>query len=88
MSELRPKPSDVTEERRVAAELIEQELAKRAAFRDRLKLDPFRHNDPHSDTPFLADRPAQASVDQRLRSGGPRLWLRSFGRGWARRYAT
>ena len=89
MSELRPKlvrifissPSDVAEERRVAAELIEQELAKRAAFRHRLKLDPFRHNDPHSDTPFLADRAAQASVDQRLRSGDAEIVVAIL---WAR----
>ena len=89
MSELRPKlvrifissPSDVAEERRVAAELIEQELAKRAAFRDWLKLDPFCHNDPHSDTPFLADRPAQASVDQRLRSGDAEIVVAIL---WAR----
>ena len=54
MSESPPKlvrifissPSDVAEERNAAAELIEQELAKRAAFRDRLKLDVFRYDDP------------------------------------------
>jgi WD40 repeat protein len=76
MSELPPKlvrifissPSDVAEERRVAAELIEQELAKREAFRKPVKLDPFWHDDPNSDTPFLARRSAQAAVDQRLRS--------------------
>jgi hypothetical protein len=75
MSELPPKrvrifissPSDVAEETKVALELIEQELAKREVFRDRLKLDPFRYNDRYSDTEFLADRSAQASVDQRRR---------------------
>jgi hypothetical protein len=61
-------PSDVAEERKAAAELIEQELAKRAAFRERLKLDPFRYEDPRSDTPFLANLSPQRSVDQRLRS--------------------
>jgi hypothetical protein len=35
-------PSDVAEERRAAVELIEQELAKREAFRKPLKLDAFR----------------------------------------------
>jgi len=74
-------PSDVAEERKAAAELIEQELAKRAAFRDRLKLDPFRYNDPHSDTPFLADLSAQASVDQRLRSGDAEIVVAIL---WAR----
>jgi hypothetical protein len=76
MSELPPKlvrifissPSDVAEERKAAAELIEQELAKREAFRIPLKLDVFRHDDPRSDTPFLADRSGQGSVDHRLRS--------------------
>src|SRR6516165_543754 len=76
MSEQPPKlvrifissPRDVAEERKAAAELIEQELAKREAFRIPLKLDVFRHDDPRSDTPFLADRSAQGSVDQRLRS--------------------
>jgi TIR domain len=58
----------VAEERRAAAELIEQELAKREAFRKTLKLDVFRYEDPNSDTPFLADRSPQASVDQRLGS--------------------
>jgi hypothetical protein len=89
MSELPPKlvrifissPSDVEEERKAAAELIEQELAKRAAFRDRLKLDPFRYNDPHSDTPFLADLSAQAAVDQRLRSGDAEIVVAIL---WAR----
>jgi hypothetical protein len=60
MSELPPKlvrifissPSDVAEERKAAAELIEQELAKREAFRKPLKLDVFRYDDRHSDTPF------------------------------------
>jgi hypothetical protein len=74
-------PSDVAEEREAAAELIEQELAKRAAFRDRLKLDPFFYNDPRSDAPFLADRSAQASVDQRLRSGDAEIVI---GILWAR----
>ena len=59
-------PSDVAEERKAAAELIEQELAKREAFRIPLKLDVFRYDDSNSDTPFLAKRSAQASVDQRL----------------------
>jgi hypothetical protein len=53
-------PSDVEEERKAAAELIEQELAKREAFWTPLKLDVFRYNDPHSDTAFRADRSAQA----------------------------
>ena len=89
MSELPPKlvrifissPSDVAEERKAAAELIEQELAKRAAFRDRLKLDPFRYDDPLSDTPFLADLSAQASVDQRLRSADAEIVVAIL---WAR----
>jgi hypothetical protein len=76
MSEMPPKlvrifissPSDVAEERKAAAELIEQELAKREAFRKPLKLDVFRYDDPHSETSFQANRSAQASVDQRLRS--------------------
>jgi len=76
MSELPPKlirifissPRDVAEERKAAAELIEQELAKREAFRKPLKLDVFRYDDPQSDTPFRADRSAQASVDDRLPS--------------------
>ena len=67
--------------REAAAELIGQELAKRAAFGDRLKLDPFRYNDPHSDTPFLADRSAQASVDDRLRSGDAEIVVAIL---WAR----
>src|SRR6516162_11671832 len=62
-------PHHVAEERKAAAELIEKELAKRAAFRKPLKLDVFRRDDPHSDTPFLADRSARASVDDHLRSG-------------------
>ena len=53
-------PKDVAEERKAAAELIEQELAKREAFRKPLKLDVFRYDDPHSDTPFLADNSPQA----------------------------
>jgi WD40 repeat protein len=61
-------PSDVAEERRVAAELIEQELAKREAFRETLKLGVFRYDDPHSDTAFRADRSRQASVGDRLQS--------------------
>jgi internalin A len=73
MSELPPKlvrifissPSDVAEERKAAAELIEQELAKREAFRKPLKLDVFRYDDPYSDTPFLSNRSAQAPVDRR-----------------------
>jgi WD40 repeat protein len=77
MSELPPKlvrifissPSDVAEEREAAAELIEQELAKREAFRKPLKLDVFRYDDQNSDTPLVVDRSPQASVDQRLRSG-------------------
>jgi len=60
MSEQPPKlvrifissPRDVAEERKAAAELIEQELAKREAFRKPLKLDVFRYDDRHSDTPF------------------------------------
>src|SRR5215472_12220051 len=89
MSELPPKlvrifissPSDVAEERQAAAELIEQELAKREAFRKPLKLDVFRYDDPHSDTPFLADRRAQASVDQRLRSADAEIVIAIL---WAR----
>jgi WD40 repeat protein len=89
MSEIPPKlvrifissPSDVAEEREAAAELIEQELAKRALFRERLKLDVFRHDDPHSDTPFLANRSAQASVEQRLRSGDAEIVVAIL---WAR----
>jgi WD40 repeat protein len=61
-------PKDAAEERTAAAELIEQELAKREAFRRPLKLDVFRYDDPHSDTPFLADRSAQKSVNRRLQS--------------------
>ena len=89
MSELPPKlvrifissPSDVAEERKAAAELIEQELAKRAAFRKPLKLDVFRYDAPNSDTSFLADRLPQASVDLRLRSANAEivvaiLWTR------------
>ena len=76
MSELPPKlvrifissPSDVTAESNAAAELIEDELAKRAAFRETLKIVAFRYNDPGSDTAFPANRSAQASVDERLRS--------------------
>jgi Tol biopolymer transport system component len=89
MSELRPKlvrifissPSDVAEERKAAATLIEQELAKREAFRTPLKLDVFRYDDPHSDTAFLADRPAQASVDQRSRSADAEIVVAIL---WAR----
>ena len=87
MSELPPKlvrifissPSDVAEERKVAAELIEQELAKREAFREPLKLDVFRYDDPHSDTPFLADRSAQRSVDQRLQSADAEIIVAILG---------
>ena len=76
MSELLPKlvrifissPSDVAAERKAAAELIELELGKREAFRKPLKLDVFRYDDPHSQTPFQVNRSAQASFDQRLRS--------------------
>jgi hypothetical protein len=64
MSELPPKlvrifissPSDVAAERKAAAELIELELAKREAFRKPLKLEVFRYDDPHSDTPFQVNR--------------------------------
>src|SRR5271166_3095052 len=89
MSELPPKlvrifissPSDVAEERKAAAELIEQELAKREAFRKPLKLDAFRYEDLHSDTPFLANRSAQASVDQRLQSADAEIVVAIL---WAR----
>jgi hypothetical protein len=89
MSELPPKlvrifissPSDVAEEREAAAELIEQELAKREAFRTPLKLDVFRYNDLHSDTPFRADRSAQASVNDRLQSADAEIVVAIF---WAR----
>jgi WD40 repeat protein len=89
MSELVPKlvrifvssPSDVAEERKVAAELIEQEFAKREAFRKPLKLDVFRYDDPHSDTPFQANRSAQASVDQRLQSADAEIVVAIL---WAR----
>jgi WD40 repeat protein len=74
-------PSDVAEERRAAAELIERELAKREAFRAPLKLDVFRYDDPNSDTPFLADRSAQASVDQRLQSAEAEIVIAIL---WAR----
>jgi hypothetical protein len=89
MSELPPKlvrifissPRDVAEERKAAAELIEQELAKREAFRKPLKLDVFRYDDPHSDTPFLADRSPQVSVDQRLQSADAEIVVAIL---WAR----
>jgi hypothetical protein len=89
MSDLSPKlvrifissPSDVAEERKAAAELIEQELAKREAFRKPLKLDVFRYEDHHSDTPFLANRSAQASVDQRLQSADAEIVVAIL---WAR----
>src|SRR5262245_16967294 len=76
MSEIPPKlvrifissPRDVAEERKAAAVLVEQDLAKREAFRKPLKLDVFRYDDPLSDTPFLANRSAQGSVDERLQS--------------------
>src|SRR6516165_5960610 len=76
MSDLPPRlvrifissPSDVAEEREVAAELIEQELAKREAFRETLKLLAFRYDDPVSDTAFPANRSPQAAVDRRLQS--------------------
>jgi hypothetical protein len=71
----------VAEERKAAAELIEQELAKREAFRKPLKLDVFRYDDPYSDTPFLADRSAQASVDQRLQSADSEIVVAIL---WAR----
>jgi hypothetical protein len=74
-------PRDVAEERKAAAELIEQELAKREAFRKPLKIDVFRYDDPHSDTPFLADRSAQGSVDQRLRSADAEIVVAIL---WAR----
>ena len=74
-------PSDVAEERKAAAELIEQELAKREAFRRPLKLDVFRYDDPHSDTPFQANRSAQASVDQRLQSADAEIVVAIL---WAR----
>jgi hypothetical protein len=74
-------PSDVAEERKAAAELIEQELAKREAFRTPLKLDVFCYDDPNSDTPFLADRSAQKSVDQRLRSADAEIVVAIL---WAR----
>ena len=74
-------PSDVAEERKAAAELIEQELAKREAFRIPLKLDVFRYDDSNSDTPFLAKRSAQASVDQRLQSAGAEIVIAIL---WAR----
>src|SRR5271165_4881328 len=93
MSELPPKlvrifissPSDVAEERKAAAELIEQELAKREAFRKPLKLDAFRYEDLHSDTPFLANRSAQASVDQRLQSADAEIVVAIL---WADRKST
>jgi hypothetical protein len=89
MSKLPPKlvrifissPSDVAEERRISAELIEQELAKREAFRIPLKLDVFRYDDPHSDTPFLADHSPQGSVDQRLKSADAEIVVAIL---WAR----
>jgi WD40 repeat protein len=89
MAEISPKlvrifissPRDVAEERRAAAELIEQELAKREAFRKPLKLDVFRYDDPHSDTPFLADRSPQKSVDQRLQSADAEIVVAIL---WAR----
>ena len=89
MSEQPPKlvrifissPRDVAEERKAAAELIEQELAKREAFRKPLKLDVFRYDDPDSDTPFQANRSAQASVDQRLQSADAEIVVAIL---WAR----
>ena len=89
MSEQPPKlvrifissPRDVAEERKAAAELIEQELAKREAFRKPLKLDVFRYDDPDSDTPFQANRSAQASVDQRLQSADAEIIVAIL---WAR----
>jgi hypothetical protein len=74
-------PRDVAEERKAAAELIEQELAKREAFRTPLKLDVFRYDDPHSDTPFQANRSAQGSVDQRLQSADAEIVVAIL---WAR----
>src|SRR4051812_19573837 len=74
-------PSDVRKERQAAADLIENELAKRDAFRQSLKLDAFRYDDPHSDTPFLANRSAQASVDQRLQSADAEIVVAIL---WAR----
>src|SRR6516162_1585905 len=74
-------PKDAAEERTAAAELIEQELAKRAAFRTTLKLDVFRYDDPHSDTPFLAGRSAQVSVYQRLQSADAEIVVAIL---WAR----
>jgi hypothetical protein len=87
MSEMPPElvrifissPSDVTTERKAAAELIELELAKREAFRKPLKPDVFRYDGPHSDTPFQANRSAQASVDQRLRSADAEIVVAILG---------
>jgi WD40 repeat protein len=89
MSELRSKlvrifissPSDVAEERKAAAELIEDELAKREAFVEKLKLRAFRYDDPNSDTPFLAGHSPQASVDQRMRSADAQIVVAIL---WAR----
>src|SRR5262249_39004979 len=57
------------------------ELAKRAAYRENLMLVAFRHDDPNSDTPFLAGRSPQAAVHHRLRSADADfvvaiLWVR------------
>jgi hypothetical protein len=95
MSELRSKlvrifissPSDVAEERKAAAELIEDELAKREAFVEKLKLRAFRYDDPNSDTPFLAGHSPQASVDQRVRSADAQIVVAILWAGWAHRCA-
>jgi len=44
-------PKDVAEERKAAAELIEQELAKREAFRKPLKPTSFATADPNWESP-------------------------------------
>jgi hypothetical protein len=74
-------PSDVAEERKAAAELIEQELAKREAFRRPLRLHVLGYDDLHSDTPFLADRSAQASLDRGLQSADAEIVVAIL---WAR----
>ena len=56
-------PGDVAEEREQARELIDSELPKLPAFRERVKLEPIAWDDPAARIPMLATETPQESVN-------------------------
>jgi hypothetical protein len=56
-------PSDVSEERRLARELVDGVLRKDPAFRDHLLIESVAWDDPEAPTPMLATEEPQISVN-------------------------